>query len=1222
MFSKRLISLVASAKCYIAADVVFQWIALLANIALFVMIGTFLQTLLEGGATAQGLALVILAAIVAIVIRFACQILAQKMGTKAAAEAKVTIRQAVYNKLVALGPAYRDRISTSQATQISVEGVEQLEVYFGSYMPQLFYAVIAPITLFICLAPLCLPSALTLLICVPFIPASIMAVQKIAKRVMNKYWGSYTDLGATFLESIQGLTTLKIFSADEARHEEMNQEAEGFRKATMRLLTMQLNSITIMDLFAFGGAAAGIIMALSQFAAGNTTFGATFTLIFLSAEFFLPMRSLGSLFHTAMSGMSAADKMFDLLDAPERPAGTKTVDPKHADVSFNEVGYSYDGERTILAEVSLDIPQGTFVGITGASGSGKSTFAGILSGANANYSGTVSIGGIDLADISRESLRETVTYVPFASYLFKGTIRSNLALAKPNATDKEMMEALRRTKLDNFVKASGGLDAYVSPEGSNLSGGQRQRLAMARALLHNTPIYVLDEATSNIDAESEAAIIELAHEMAADKTVIMITHRLAALENADTIYVFSDGHIVETGTHQQLSQGNGEYARLWAQQAVLEAFETEELKDSHSTYENCEPLTTDTSAAVCTLDPANSKSETTEPPKVAYSDVSATPSPTSPTQASANASNTSASTESASSAPKVSLQHSKPRQSHLAVMLRMIKLTKPLVPVMLLAIALGVLGFIAAIFLTVFATFGAVNIAGSISAANLSTSTIPVAGGIPWITAAIAVALCGILRGPLRYGEQLCNHYLAFKVLALVRDKVFKAMRALAPAKLEGKDKGDLVSLVTSDVELLEVFYAHTISPAAIALIVSVGMVIFIGFQSPILAGIAAIAYVVIGIAMPWVASKASGSTGRAVRDSIGAMNTYVLDSLRGLTETLQFGRTQERAAELHERMEALINTEHPLKDRTAVAMAAGGALVMIFDFLMLGTACWLVMTNQLNFGAALVSIAALMSSFGPVLAVANLGTNLQQTLASGARVIEILDEQPVVQDVENGLSLSTFSGAAADHVNFSYGNHQVLEDAQVTIEPGEVIQITGPSGAGKSTLLKLFMHFWNADTGKIEVSGKNIQDTNTADLRNIEGFMTQDTFLFHGTIKDNMLIVDPAASDEDILQALKAASLGDLIERLPRGINTDLGELGETLSGGERQRLGLARIFLHDAPFVLLDEPTSNLDSLNESAVLRSLSQNRKDKTIVLVSHRPSTSSIADKTFSVGKEG
>ncbi len=843
MFDKRLLKLVPKARFLIAVDVFLQWIALMANIAVFVVIGFFLQQLLDGRLELSNVVTLLMLAIGALFVRFGCQMGAQRFGQKAAQTAKTTIRQAVYNKLTNLGPAYRESISTGEALQISVEGVEHLESYFGLYLPQLFYAVVAPLTLFICLAPLSFPTALTLFICVPFIPLSIVAVQKIAKRVMGQYWGTYTDLGAMFLESIQGLSTLKVFQADEARHTKLNTEAETFRQATMRLLVMQLNSITVMDLFAFGGAAIGIIVALNQMAQGSATLGAVFTIIFLSAEFFLPLRALGSFFHTAMSGMAAADKMFALLDTPNPLRGTRSVDSHKVDIECRNVGYSYDGERTVLEAVDLAIPQGSFVGITGESGSGKSTLAGIISGSLDRYSGAVYINKVELKEISQASLHEIITYVSFASYLFEGTIRSNLLLAKPQATNEELWGVLERCKLAEFVKASGGLDAPVAPEGANLSGGQRQRLAMARALLHDTPVYVLDEATSNIDVESEAAIISLAQELAADKTVIMITHRLAALKNADVIFVMENGRVVEQGSHAALVAENegalsGVYQRLWAQQSELEAF---------------------ASQARDIADPAGS----------------------------ADAAD---GTDAASDDTADDIKTPYCRRSHLAVMFELLKLTKPLLPVMALAIFLGVVGFAAAIFLTVFAVFGLLDLSG-------------LNAGIGWVAAAIAVAICGVVRGPLRYGEQLCNHYLAFKILALVRDRLFAVMRQLAPAKLEGRNKGNLVSMVTSDVELLEVFYAHTISPALIVLIVSIGMVIFIGFQSPVLAVVAALAYVTLGILVPWISSKSAGTLGRDVRDRIGLMNTFVLDSLRGFPEILQFGRAQIRSRQLREHM-------------------------------------------------------------------------------------------------------------------------------------------------------------------------------------------------------------------------------------------------------------------------------------------------------------------------------
>ena len=1157
MFDKRLLAMVPGAAKYILANVGFQWIALVCSIALFIVIGLFLQATFEGAADAAMAIGVLAAAALAIAVRMACQTAAQRMGQRAAAKAKCAIRQQVYDKLVALGPAYNETVATSVAVQVSVEGTEQLESYFGQYVPQLFYALIAPITLFVALAPLSLPAAVALLVCVPFIPASIVAVQKIARRTMRNYWGSYSDLGSMFLEAIQGLTTLKIYSADAQKHKEMNEAAEGFRKATMRLLSMQLNSITVMDLFAFGGAAVGIIAVLWQFSAGAATFAAAFSIVFLSSEFFIPMRTLGSFFHTAMNGMAAAEKMYAILDAPLPVDGARAVDPRSANVACRGVGYSYNGQRQVLEGVDFSAPCGSFIGVTGESGSGKSTLAGILSGANARYTGDIRIGGIDLRDISAESLRETITTVPFSSYVFKGTLRSNLLLAKPDAADNELWEALEKCRLAGFVRESGGLDMEIAAEGANLSGGQRQRLAFARALLHDAPIYIFDEATSNIDAESEAAIILAARELAGAHTVIMILHRLSALEHADEIYVLEQGKLVQHGTHAQLLAQGGAYAKLWEKQSQLEVFAHGVAQEGIEEFDACE--------ADSQLQPAQQDSHHAG--------------------------------DEAASRP--------PHRSNFSIMARLVDLTRPLLPVMALAILLGVLGFVAAIFLTVFAAYGLLDAAG-------------VWAAIPVGAACVAVAACGVVRGPLRYGEQLCNHYLAFKILALVRDKVFGKMRTLAPAKLEGRDKGDLVSLLTSDVELLEVFYAHTLSPAAIALIVSLGMVAFTATLSPLLALYVAFSYAVVGIAVPWASSKASGTGGREVRDAIGSMNAFVLDSLRGLRETLQFGRACDRAQELSNRMDSLIRVEARLKGRTAIAMAATGAVVLALDMGMLLASMHLVNYGMLDFGCAVVACAALMSSFGPVIAVANLGSTLQQTLASGARVLDVLDEHPQTEEVEGGAALEGFEGAAADHVDFSYGDAQVLSDVELRVEPGQVVQIAGRSGSGKSTLLKLFMRFWDVDRGEIEVSGRDIRCVNTASLREVEGFMTQETHLFAGTMRDNLAFAKPGARDDEIMAACEKASIAGFVRRLPAGLDTQVGELGDALSGGERQRLGLARMFLHDAPFVLLDEPTSNLDALNEAAVLRALSDNRAGKTVLLVSHRPSAAAIADVTYSV----
>ena len=886
MFDKRLFSLVPGVMRHIAGNVALQWLALLANVVLFVSVGRLLQSVLAGGATGIDLARTLLVAVVAVAVRLVCQAQATKQGLAASALAKQRVRTLVYDKLVRMGPSYRETVATSEATQLCVEGIEQLEAYFGSYLPQLFYSLIASVTLFFCLAPLCTPAAVVLLCCVPLIPISLMAVMKIAKRIMGDYWHSYTDLGALFLESIQGLTTLKVFGADEERHRRMNEEAEKFRKATMRLLTMQLNSVIVMDIFAFAGAAAGIVVMLNSYAVGTVTFAGAFAFVFLAADFFIPLLTLGSFFHTATGGMAAAERMYRIIDAPEPACGTQAVTCTSVGIECRNVSYSYDGTRTVLQNADFTARPGGFVGITGASGSGKSTLAGILTGANLSYTGSVTIGGIDLRDISAESLRDTVTYVGFRGFLFAGTVRSNLLMARAGANDDELWEALSRCRIDDFVRRSGGLDAPVSAEGTNLSGGQRQRLAMARSLLHDTPVYIFDEATSNIDADSEAAIIDAVAELARTKTVVMVSHRLAALRGCDKVYVFEAGRVVQTGTHEELAKQDGPYASLWARQAELEDFSARsgEGAGKQAVEQACQAA-----------DDAPSQQAVTR------------------------------------------MGAATPKRGKVRVMLELVDLTRPLLGVLACAVVLGVAGFLAAIDITVLATSALLDLEGQACWVAASVAT-------------VAAVACGIARGPLRYAEQLCNHYLAFRVLALVRDKVFAAMRRLAPAKLEGKEKGDLVSLVTADIELLEVFYAHTLSPAAIALTVSI--------------------------------------------------------------------------------------------------------IVLIF--------------------------------------------------------------------------------------------------------------------------------------------------------------------LFATTIRENLLVAKADASDEELIAALEKAALRELVERLPQSLDTQLAELGDSLSGGERQRLGLARVFLQDAPLLLLDEPTSNLDALSEASVLKALQENRADKTVVIVTHRASAGAIADDTYAL----
>ena len=505
MLNKRLVRAVPESRKYIAGNVLCQWVSLLANIRLMAALTALVAALPQGKLTAEMTVEILFDAVVAVAVRAVCTLLSSRLSYLSSKAVKRTLRGKIYKKLLGLGASYQERVNTSEVVQVAVEGVDQLETYFGSYLPQFFYAMLAPLTLFGVLSFVNFPAALVLFLCVPLIPAAIVAVQRWAKKLLSKYWGQYTALGDTFLENLQGLTTLKIYQADSFKQEEMQEQAEKFRKITMKVLTMQLNSITMMDLIAYGGAALGVILAVTQFQGGRVDLAGCLLLLILSADFFLPMRLLGSFFHIAMNGMAASDKIFAFLDLPETQEGTEKY-PVCEDIELKRVGFSYDGEREILTDVCMEFPKGSFTAIVGESGCGKSTVSGILTGKNRGYRGKVLVGGVSLSDISEEELMKNITYINHQSYLFRGTVRDNLLMGKPNAADAELWEALRRVDLDGFLKNEEGLSTKIEEKGSNLSGGQCQRLALARALLHDSPVYIFDEATSNIDVESENRI--------------------------------------------------------------------------------------------------------------------------------------------------------------------------------------------------------------------------------------------------------------------------------------------------------------------------------------------------------------------------------------------------------------------------------------------------------------------------------------------------------------------------------------------------------------------------------------------------------------------------------------------------------------------------------------------------------------------------------------------
>ena len=573
MINKKLLSFDPAAMRYVWRCVLCQWLSLLCNVAFVWALAGIVGGALGAGLAAGAWPAAFAVCMISIPLRIVCTTRASAMSDKASAGVKRTLRAKIYQKMLALGTNYSETVATSEAVMLASEGVEQIDTYFARYLPQLFYSLLAPLTLFVLLAPVHLRSALVLLVCVPLIPMSIVAVQKFAKKLLDKYWGEYTSLGDDFLENIQGLTTLKIYGADGWKHEQMNEHAERFRKITMRVLTMQLNSVTLMDLLAYGGAALGIISAVAAFAAGQLGLTGCLAIVLLAADFFLPLRLLGSYFHIAMNGAASAEKIFKLLAAPEQPDGTQNL-PQAEGVALQveHLNFAYQPERPILQDVNLNFPAGSFTALVGESGCGKSTVAGILAGSLTPGSGRVTANGMPVTQLTRAARMQAMTLVPHDAKLFKGTVETNMRMAAPNASEPELWAALEEVNLAAFCREQQGLQTPVTENGANLSGGQRQRLGLARALLHNSPVYLFDEATSNIDAESEDDIMSAIRAMRGKRTVILISHRLANVMDCDTIYTFAAGHVVEQGSHAQLLAAGGEYSRLYNAQRALEQY--------------------------------------------------------------------------------------------------------------------------------------------------------------------------------------------------------------------------------------------------------------------------------------------------------------------------------------------------------------------------------------------------------------------------------------------------------------------------------------------------------------------------------------------------------------------------------------------------------------------------------------------------------------------------
>ena len=1273
MFDKRLFQLAPGLGKLIAGKVALMWVGLLANIGFMLSLVMLLQGLLAAadphtfscnaasasecpanlfgvpGTTvapmAGDLMVYVALAIVCMLVRYLATTHATRLGTEAAERVKLALRSKLYRKMVALGPSYRSRVKTSDVVQSAGEGVEQIQSFFELFLPQLFYAILAPITLFAVIAPINMPAAVTMLVCAPLIIIVTGIVSMTAARAFKKYWGRYTDMGAAFLDNLQGLETLKNFDADDRAAAEMDKKAEGFRVMTMRVLQIQLRSLTAMDIVAYG------LQYLMPFGAGfPLTLAGLLLIVLLSAEFFIPMRQLGSYFHVAMNGMTSTKRIFALLDTPEPAHGTATLPATagtdagtdagtkagtKADggitVSFDHVGYSYDSADSgaavqqtnsapapALTDLTFTAYPGQLTAIVGISGSGKSTAAALLAGTLTGYQGSLTLNGVKVSDLSGETLARTITLIGASSHLFAGTLRENLLMALPDdgqngeaasdAVDSRLWDTLEQARIADFVRSQqDGLDMTIEPDAANLSGGQRQRIAIARALLHDSPVFVFDEATSSVDVESEELILATIRELVQSrgKTVIMITHRMANAEHADQVVVLEHGKSVETGTHAELMAAGGVYAKLFTTQADIENFGGDNPQHGTQISSRWRELADDSRTEGGSTRVSTETDVTADHPQ--------------PASLTASASGSGAAVGAAPAAAPAEM-------STFQVIKRLLGEAKPLAGLMVAASTAGTIGHLAATFLPVFGIIAGFALAGN-----------PV-WGMSAAGAITAMIVCAVLRGLTRYVEQYLNHNVAFHLLALFRSKAFAALRRLAPAKLAGKGKGDLIAMLTTDVELLEIFFAHTISPVAIAVTTTIVYVIVAATLSPWMALALIVSHLIIGIIVPRFFATGVRNLGPAIRGAAGELDNVMLDDMRGLDEIIRFGRGEDRAQAIEDRTRALWRDHAKLSRVNGRFAGVGGLLVALLTSAAAGIAINLAGVNLYDIPALVAAFALLASSFGPTLALAALPANLTQTFASARRLFGLMDEAPAV--VETGTANSDYEGMRLDRVTFAYpgeGSEAILADFSLDVPQHGILGIQGPSGRGKSTMLKLLMRYWDPQRGQVTLSGTPLPQIDVHARRRIQAMMSQETHLFDGTIRENLLIALPESEirnggaagvlDARLREALAKASVLDLIDSLPDGLDTQVGELGDRLSEGERQRIGLARVFLRNADLVLFDEPTSRLDALNEAIILRSIHELSKseqnadkgqDVAVVLVSHRESAMRVADAVLNL----
>ncbi len=1215
MLKNRLIFLTDQAKKYILLGVLFRELGLIAQIVSVFQIGDILYATIRQTMTNQLLYRVAAVCAVCFILQTVSARMCAKMQAASVTDIKRNIREQIYDKIISLGVSYREKVSQAEVIRLCTDGVDEIEAFYEKFLPQLILSITAPITLCVFMAiAINVRSALFLLLVSLVLPVLAYVLMRTFKAARARYYDSSADLTQHFMENLRGLPTLKLYRADDIKAEEIDREAENFRINATRMLGLDIAIDGLIDVLALLGSLAGIMTGISEYIYGTFSMTGCIMLIILAGEYFLPTVALSRMLRNADAALTFTAQIEKFLALREPLYGTREMNVprlyseteevvlanmdlyerprflKKSAISYtlSDVHFSYDQGREVLHGVDMILPPESFISLVGPSGCGKSTLAEIICGKLKNYKGEIKVGcegrSMNLYDIREAELLSHVVLVKTASHLFKGTIEENLRIAKKDAGEQELLDALDAVHLLTFIRERDGLQTQIEAGGANLSAGEAQRLAIARALLKDAEVLVFDEATSNIDASSEEYIMNVIRELAKRKTVLLISHRLCNVTESDCIYVMDNGLIRESGTHEELLLKRGIYNQLYRTQKALEDYSTgaATLKKSRQVLQLSGALHASTAAD------RNYQ-------KIHQSLMNFA--------------------EEASGEGDSKEAGEKERRRNAPVLLaELTGLVTPSFYIVFLAVLLGVSANMCLIFVPVIAGNAVLQELADLRNTELLSSPIARHFQVMALLAFLSVLFSG--------GEKYLNRDAAYRILTQVRHEVYATLRRLAPSRFEKSDKGNLIRVLTADIDRLELFYGHTIGPV-LTVLITCGILTFYVWQRHLYAGILTLAgFLLTGLILPILEARFSVKSAETYRNGLGQLSSFLLDQLDGIEETQQYNNADAVKQELTSHSVMLAEAQQKYTDNTGLWNMLRSATVYLCSFGMFFLTLYLHSKRFMSIQDIVTCTLVQMFSFQAVRSVSDISADIGRTLAGGERILRILEDRPDVQDVSEAEGklgwdgYKRFHGAEMSRVTFAYDKDVILRDFTILLWPKQLIGIHGASGSGKSTVLKLLLRFWDVSEGSISICGEDIRNIATRRLRDAESYMAQDTVIFHDSIANNIAIGKPGASRVEIIRAAKKAALHEFILSLPKGYDTQVDELGYRLSDGERKRIGIARAFLHNAPLILLDEPSEHLDSLNECMILKAMEDECKDKTIVIASTRDSAMRACDTVF------